>query len=64
MSFEPKVGQRVTVPNPDGEGLSLMEQYESGTIIAVDGAYFTVQLDSGDISPYSWVVDDGVTLED
>lgn len=58
--FEPTVGQRVEVPNPDGE--TFFDQMAPGTITSVDRHGFTVMLDTGEESPYHWVVEDGVEL--
>jgi hypothetical protein len=58
--FEPKIGQRVEVPNPDGE--TFFDQMAPGTITSVDRYGFTVMLDTGEESPYHWVVEDGVEL--
>lgn len=58
--FEPQVGQRVEVPNPDGE--TFFDQMARGTITSVDRHGFTVMLDTGEESPYHWVVEDGVEL--
>lgn len=58
--WTPEVGDRVEVPNPDGE--TMADQMVPGTIVSVDGAYFAVRFDGGETSPINWVPDDGVQL--
>lgn len=55
MAF--KVGDRVEVP---WDGDTRDTTTRPATVIAVNGAYFTVVFDDGEESPYAWVVDDGV----
>lgn len=57
-----KIGDRVSFPNPDGE--TMFDQTIEGTIIETNGVYMTIQTDDGEVSPYAWVVEDGVELVD
>jgi hypothetical protein len=61
-SYNIEVGDRVSIPNPDGEGKSMIEQTLEATVVSVNGAHFQVELDDGTNLGIDWVVDDGVTL--